>query len=50
MRVNDWPKRLNIVPRPNLGGDSIFLRHDPFGRGVLPYAHNDNSTRDKDEV
>jgi len=25
-----------MVPRPNLGGNSIFLCQDPLGRGVLP--------------
>ena len=24
MHVSDWPKRPNMVPRPNLDGDSIF--------------------------
>ena len=24
MHVSDWPKRPNMVPRPNLGGDSFF--------------------------
>ena len=25
-----------MVPRPNLGGDSIFLHHGPLGQGVVP--------------
>ena len=40
MYVSDWPKRPNMIPRPNLGGDSIFLHHGLLKRGVLPYAHN----------
>ena len=24
MHVSDWPKRPNMVPRPNLGSDSVF--------------------------
>ena len=35
MHVSDWPKRPNMVPRPNLGGDSTFLCHGPLGQGVL---------------
>ena len=28
-----------MVLRPNLGGDSIFLRHNPLGRDLLPCVH-----------
>ena len=38
MQVSNWPKRPNMVPRPNLGGESTFLRHDPLGQGVLSFA------------
>ena len=39
MHVSDWPKRRNMVPRPNLGGNSTFLHHDLVDRGVLPCTH-----------
>ena len=38
MYVSDWPKRPNMVPRPNLGGDSTFPRHGPLNQGVLSFA------------
>ena len=25
-----------MIPKPNLGEESIFLRHGPLSRGVLP--------------
>ena len=42
MHVSDRPKRPNMVPRPNLGGDSIFHSlpwSTPKGQGALPCAH-----------
>ena len=38
MYVSDWPKRPNMVPKPNLGGNSTFLYHSLLSRGVLPFA------------
>ena len=35
MYVSDWPKMPNMVPRPNLGGNSAFLCHGALGRGIL---------------
>ena len=39
MHVSDWPKSPTMIPKPNLGGDFIFLHHSPLSRGILPCAH-----------
>ena len=41
MYVSEWPKTPNVVPRPNLGSDSIFQPlPDPCQSwGVLPCPH-----------
>ena len=36
--VTDWTNRPNMVPRPNLGGNSTFLHHGPIGRGILSFV------------
>ena len=38
MYVSNWPKRPNMVPKSNLGGNFTFLCHSPLGRGVLSFA------------
>ena len=38
MYVSDRPKRPNMVPKPNLGGDFTFLHRRPLDWGVLSFA------------
>ena len=38
MYVSDYSNRHNMVPRPNLDGDSTFLGHGPLDWGVLSFT------------
>ena len=39
-----------MVPRPNLGGDSIFSLLGPLNRGVLPLKGENRCTHNGDSI